>query len=376
MHLRGVRWSSGVWLLLALLLASGCRGGPTAVGPSYPTADLATQTPAARWQEALRETDDAPPKPEPGTDEKHPLRTCGPIESYMAVQQFRCPDRSAPLASLPLQAARQARRGSRPETDGTVLDMYDLPCSGGAQVVFVNMYHCRPVFNEKFPFAWLTREQEQPDSPEAIAAERTQDVAWRLHREHRHREALALIGPSIERYALNAVQRPRAFIVMLAKAADIAIEAKDLERAQAFVKRGMALAAATGVTVASEEAELHFANARLLRRRGLPREAEVALGRSMSLIEAVGGAADQRLPTALLELAELQRMDQPWSALRTLRRALHLRQWRYGNASPWVVAVEKALADLYKFMGESARAEALRARAVALEEDPINSNVI
>lgn len=70
---------------------------------------------------------------EPGRSAEAPALTCGPAESYAYVaSRFRCADGSNPLGGT----------APRPHSSH-VLDIYDVPCPGGAVPVYVDMYGCR-----------------------------------------------------------------------------------------------------------------------------------------------------------------------------------------------------------------------------------------
>jgi hypothetical protein len=69
--------------------------------------------------------------------------TCGPKESYAYVaSRFKCPDGTNPLDG-DIERGRDARRGSQPSPNSAhILDVYDVPCAGGKQAVYVDMYGC------------------------------------------------------------------------------------------------------------------------------------------------------------------------------------------------------------------------------------------
>ena len=73
---------------------------------------------------------------------ERPVMTCGPVDSYAYVaREFRCADGRNPLGGQ-IRSAQEARTGSRPHPSGHIIDLYQVPCSGGAETVFVDMYGC------------------------------------------------------------------------------------------------------------------------------------------------------------------------------------------------------------------------------------------
>lgn len=80
-----------------------------------------------------------------GFDQEHPVGRCGPRDSYYYVStEFRCADGSNPLNG-DLRAGQASRVGNVGENaSGHIIDLYEVPCSGGAQRVFVDMYICPP----------------------------------------------------------------------------------------------------------------------------------------------------------------------------------------------------------------------------------------
>ncbi len=90
------------------------------------------------------------PKPaEPvGSRPELAVPTCGPEQSYAYVsRRYRCPDGSNPLNGE-VEAARQARYRTLPAPRSDhILDVYRVPCAGGDQEVFVDMYSCQEMEN-------------------------------------------------------------------------------------------------------------------------------------------------------------------------------------------------------------------------------------
>lgn len=85
-----------------------------------------------------------------GRDREHPVPTCGAMESYVYVAAtYQCPGGGNPLGGDP--SAGQAARirnvgahggGGASMEDAHIVDLYSIPCPGGAQELYVCLYHC------------------------------------------------------------------------------------------------------------------------------------------------------------------------------------------------------------------------------------------
>ena len=107
------------WPLLALLLAGCTRNAPP---PGSPQA-------AASGNQG------------PGTFAQ-PIVRCGPRDSYHYVaREFRCSDGQNPFGGE-LERAARSRQGGRQHPGGHIVDLYQVPCTGGDVTVYVDMYGC------------------------------------------------------------------------------------------------------------------------------------------------------------------------------------------------------------------------------------------
>ena len=82
------------------------------------------------------------PQRSPPSSVEKPVTTCGPKEAYEYVASFRCADGQSPFAG-DLRRAAEARRGSRqsPSSDH-LIDVYEVPCKSGQEIVYVDLYGC------------------------------------------------------------------------------------------------------------------------------------------------------------------------------------------------------------------------------------------
>lgn len=136
-----MRWA---WMV-GLVMVLGCAGKRSPVNVALED----TTSPASRPRsapEADPDDDLQPPTAEPGGDlgktKKQPLPTCGVTASYIAVADVQCADGTRPLDS-DVPRGSDARRGNvGPNTDGHIIDLYEVTCPEGPKQVFVDMYDC------------------------------------------------------------------------------------------------------------------------------------------------------------------------------------------------------------------------------------------
>ncbi|HJL15114.1 MAG TPA: hypothetical protein RMH99_05630 [Sandaracinaceae bacterium LLY-WYZ-13_1] len=135
----------------ALLLVAACGGAGPEAAASTETSTTAERTAGAERSAPPPETSAPPPVAHrPGDALENPLKTCGAGDSYQRIAAWECPDGSVPLGG-DAAAGSRARRGSsrshlsEPPTDimnSHIVDIYDVPCPGGTETVYVCMYHC------------------------------------------------------------------------------------------------------------------------------------------------------------------------------------------------------------------------------------------
>ena len=141
-----------LWIALLLgMSAFGCAttggAGPTSAAPAQTMPPPPEES--GRAQAYFSGADQQPPVSPPSSQED-PLRACGALESYHLVAGYRCRDGSVPLRGDP-QLGSDARLGSssshQPSAPGDflsshIVDVYEVPCPGGPEQVFVCLYHC------------------------------------------------------------------------------------------------------------------------------------------------------------------------------------------------------------------------------------------
>jgi hypothetical protein len=141
-------------VLLALVTGACATTAPPTTTTTAPTpapvlvATTVTTTPPAPTPAAVSASTPAPPAPTPpaervGFDEEHPVKRCGPQDSYYYVATvFHCDDGSNPFHG-DVEAGRQARlRNVGANRSGHIIDLYEVPCPEGPRSIYVDMYGC------------------------------------------------------------------------------------------------------------------------------------------------------------------------------------------------------------------------------------------
>jgi hypothetical protein len=103
----------------------------------------------------LRGEVDARETAAPGSSKEHPLPTCGPQGSYIAVADVECDDGSRPLDG-DVPGGMRSRRGSLgPNATGHIIDLYEVTCPDGPKQIYVDMYGCDDAKPSPSKFAGL-----------------------------------------------------------------------------------------------------------------------------------------------------------------------------------------------------------------------------
>lgn len=130
----------GRWILLCSLAC----GGRSKDGSATPDAADAEMDPAVQaW---IRQRGEAaargPGGGFTGRDKESPLAACGPRGSYALIADHACPDGGRPFDGDVARAADSRAGNVGPNSRGHIIDLYEVPCKGGAEKVFVDMYDC------------------------------------------------------------------------------------------------------------------------------------------------------------------------------------------------------------------------------------------
>lgn len=81
-------------------------------------------------------------KSAPGATLNNPLVTCGARASYERVAAFKCATGETPFSG-DLESARTSRKGAlKSPKSGHMVDIYEVPCPGGTESVYVDLYGC------------------------------------------------------------------------------------------------------------------------------------------------------------------------------------------------------------------------------------------
>jgi hypothetical protein len=108
---------------LALVLFAACGGSQAATPAEGSSSERTGLTPALAVHRCHMNGD--------------PTRT-----DYAYVAEYRCPGGDVPLRGQPELGARARLGNVGAGPDGHVLDLYEVPCSGGAVRIYVDAYHC------------------------------------------------------------------------------------------------------------------------------------------------------------------------------------------------------------------------------------------
>jgi hypothetical protein len=144
----------GAMLAVAALFAVGCgaaeSGGEAAATSGGEALDVAANTNApAPELEAGAGTVSA--RRGSGRTPEDPIIACGPLDSYVYVaREFECPGGGNPLNGDPDQGARARIGNVGANSEGHVIDHYQVPCPGGPVDIYVDMYGC-PEYQQVLP---------------------------------------------------------------------------------------------------------------------------------------------------------------------------------------------------------------------------------
>jgi hypothetical protein len=137
-------------VLLGFVSMAACHPAP-ASDPSSQRAgseEISTNStlrgPMDRAVDALFSAPDGAPAPPPTkakSSKEQPIAACGTRGSYRYVaSEYVCADGANPFAGN-ANAARDARKGNvGANASGHIIDVYIVPCAGGDEKVYVDMY--------------------------------------------------------------------------------------------------------------------------------------------------------------------------------------------------------------------------------------------
>lgn len=104
------------------------------------------------WMQARRdEAASGLPAPGDGSAKNSPIAACGTRGSYVLIADHTCKDGTRPFDG-DIPPAADSRAGNvGANADGHIIDVYEVPCPGGKEEVYVDMYDCdnaRPTRSE------------------------------------------------------------------------------------------------------------------------------------------------------------------------------------------------------------------------------------
>ena len=300
----------------------------------------------------------------PGTSKENPIRRCGHDDSYRFVAEvFRCADGKNPLGGDKLAAMRSRRGNVGDSGDRHIIDVYELPCPGGPEQVFVDLYACpehdpnAPPPRPQTPRAQRMRE---PLPPEADGLARS---ALELAAQHRTRAAIEKAEQAMTRArAILGADHPAIVPLYSLLALFHTRDGQPDKAARMWVTAYRTLQdsdwpqtsfAATVLLELGQQASARNEHAL----------AACLLQRAVAGKQETDGIYDDALSAALSLLAAAEvELKHGAQVERLLKRAFRLHEMSAGPRSTEAAPMLNLLAQIYAAIGDEASAAAVQAR--------------
>lgn len=307
--------------------------------------------------------------PAPGSSKENPVLRCGARDSYAFVAGvFRCPDGTNPLNG-DSAAGGAARRGNvGPNSQRHIIDLYEVPCAGEPERVYVDMYGCPDQPKREATPEGLRINDDLPAGVEKLMRE-----ALDLSSDEKFVEAVAKIKEALAQFETGDRSHPNRgrlldLLGSLQQEAELPVEAEQSLAAayRVWNSAGWPPIALSGNTCVRL--------AKLYAARKQTTLATCVAQRGIAYLEDVKGQFDGRIIASLYLLGELyQAQGQPELAERMLRRGVRLTELSHGRRHPLVTAGLSKLEAFFVQRGDNASVEALRRRS---QPRSVNSNKI
>jgi tetratricopeptide (TPR) repeat protein len=293
---------------------------------------------------------------------------CGPEDSYAFVAAiFRCPDGTNPLGGS-RQAAMLARRGNVGENrhHNSIIDVYEVPCVGGAEKVYVDMNACPDQPTRPLTGKGLRIREGLPADANKLMKE-----GLTLEGEGKTTEAIAKIKQAllIADKELDVEHPQRGTLLdLLGSLHQNADQQEEAELALASAYRIWSGAGWPPIPLIGNTC-LRLAH--LYAARKQPMLTACLAQRAVSYLEDIKGPFDGRIADALLLLGEtLQEQGRFDPAEKMFKRAVRLIEMNRGRRDPKAVQALGTLAAFYTRRGDQSSRDALRRRLA-----PVRSSI-
>lgn len=310
-----------------------------------------------------------PAKVRAGGDKEHPIERCGNRDAYYYVSSvFRCPDGKNPLGGDVGMGGRSRRGNVGPNHTGHIIDVYQVPCSGGSKDVFVDSYGC-PSANEMFArlLGKAKPAVEIDRRPVPSQAVELYNSAAELHKNGDHAAALTLVQEAVASLVAELGQKHPGLGETLFLMSVIQLSLKDESGAEATLVRGYKMWADSGWPAVRKAADTVRVLAHRYKDRKDAAMTECLLQRALIVYEDNGGQHSADASRTLRDLSDHYAAQGDLARAVLLRRRVHyLTAFRLGDDHPLCAAVLNRLAELYDRMKDPQQAAAARQRAAQM----------
>lgn len=295
-----------------------------------------------------------------GSSKENPVIRCGPRDSYAFIAGiYRCADGSNPLDGN-VGAGGAARRGNvGPNSQHHIIDRYEVPCPGGAEQVYVDMYGC-PEASKRTPSPSALRLNEE--LPAAVG--KLMQEALDLSGDEKYTEAIAKVREALAEAdpTLDPDHPHRARLLDLL--GSLQQESEQLEESESSLASAYRIWNSAGWPPIALSGNTCVRLSRVYAAHKQTTLAACVASRGVAYLSDVKGPYDDRVIGSLYLLGELaQASGELELAEKLLRRGVRLAELSRGRRHPLVVSGINKLDAYYEKRGDAASRAALRKRA-------------
>lgn len=304
--------------------------------------------------------------PAPGSSKENPVLRCGPRDSYGFVAGvYRCADGSNPLQGN-IGAGGSARRGNvGPNSQHHIIDLYEVPCIGGSEKVYVDMYGCPSEAKRPASEAAMRINDELPPAVDKLMRE-----SLELAGDDKYADAIAKLKQALALFdqAADASHPNRARLLDLL--GSLQQEAELPDEAEGSLASAYRIWNGVGWPPIALSGNTCVRLAKLYASRQQSTLAACVAQRGIAYLEDVKGQFDSRIIGSLYLLGEIYlNQGELELAERMLRRGVRLSELSHGRRHPLVTRGVSQLDALYGRRGDAQSRAALRQRGVSRTGD-------